>query len=441
MPIVTGPRRGSLAKVLLGVVGVIGVLLAIGLGVVLIITGGGGVIASPAGMVGGPIRVAGPAGDRAYLLTTQWRTYRPSPGTSRSSYTDLLTDVWAFDARDAKPVWRRRLSSDRRGVNMGRAVLGVQNEVLWILTPTGLIGLSLKDGAPVADVAAIEAANPPLRGVIPSEQRYYRFDGQGLAFTAADGRDWRMTGEGLKAVVAPRVTQNRRDKPAPAAPRVTVPAYTAGGSGAYAFQARSLQLQKRWLGLLADAEVESFRKNQAIGGTDPESHPRSRLWWADRGSVREFLGPRATYSGFTPLPEGPEFLYGGLLTDGRSSVPIMLFKPDGLLVLHRDKLGDGGRWRLTRVSGPNGKVAWTADLPLNAIDSVMPGEGSVLMHGYRDEEPTRRDRRPDPTPQLVAVDLATGRMGVYGFKVKATKPEDIPPSSTPSPIEPAPAAK
>jgi len=30
-------------------------------------------------------------------------------------------------------------------------------------------------------------------------------------------------------------------------------------------------------------------------------------------------------------------------------------------------------------------------------------------------------------------DLAAGRVSTYGFRIKATAPEDIPPSSTPAP--------
>jgi hypothetical protein len=108
-----------------------------------------------------------------------------------------------------------------------------------------------------------------------------------------------------------------------------------------------------------------------------------------------------------------------------------MFKPDSVLVLHRDRLGDAGRFRLTRISGPRGKPVWTVDLPLTALEAVMPGESSLVIYGRRDEPPLfARDKRPESVDQLVAIDNATGHVSAYGFRIKATKPQDIPPSST-----------
>lgn len=53
----------------------------------------------------------------------------------------------------------------------------------------------------VADHAAIEKANPGLKGQLPAERRYYHLQaGQGLVyFTANDGRQWRLHTSTLKA--------------------------------------------------------------------------------------------------------------------------------------------------------------------------------------------------------------------------------------------------
>lgn len=420
-------RRGAM-----GLLGALAVLAAVG-GFAWFAFGASNVIPSPASVVAEPVRAATADGDRVYLMTSQWRTFRSRGSRRGSSYTRLFVDVWGFDATNAKPVWRTRLVDDRSGVNMGRKLLGLHGGVLWLLDGKGLVGLSPKDGRRIADAATLEAANPALRGVVPAEDRYYRFDPQGLSFTAADGRDWRLTGQGsATAPDGPRLdTDAQRAVPKPG---VFLPARTAGGNGSWAFYTRGLNVADvRWLGLLAEPEVAAFRSGGTIGGVDPQRYPRTRLWSARIGKTQTFFGPKPTFADFKPFPESPEYLTAGLLQDGRCchNTPIMLFKPDSVLVLHKDRLGDGGKFRLSRASGPLGKPLWTVDLPVTALEAVMPGETSVAIYGRRNEPPLfGRDRTPESVDQLVTVDYATGRMAAYGFRIKATAPEDIPPSST-----------
>jgi len=438
-PIVQTWRRRNFLKRLPGRLRVVLAILVVPLFIaagVWFVMAGGGLVPSPATVEGPPVRAITAAGDRVFLVTSQWRTFRTRGTTTGTSYTRLFVDVWGFDARDARPVWRQRLVDDRRGVNMGRQLLGVQGGVLWLFDGRQLLGLSPVDGATVADTAAFEAANPALKGVMPTELRYLRFDPQGLSFTAADGRDWRLTGQGA----ATRPDGPRLDLDAQRAqprPGIAIPARVAGGNGTWAFYTRGLGINgTMWLGLLAEPEVAGFREQGAIGGVDPERYPRTRLWTARIGTKNTFFGPKPTFADFKPLPQGPEFLTAGLLQDGRCchETPILLFKPDSVLVLHRDRLGEASRLRLTRVTGPLGKPAWTADLPVEAIEAVMPGDGSVVLVGRRDEPPLFRSRnsnRPDSIDQLVSVDLATGALGVYGFRIAPTEPHKLPASSTP----------
>lgn len=424
-------RRRNLLKRLPKTLGALAVVAAL-VGAIVFIFVAGGAVPSAADVIGQPVRASTADGDRVHLMTSQWRTFRARGTRSGVAYTTLFVDVWGFDADGVRPVWRTRIASDRGGVNMGRKLLGVQGGVLWLLDGKGLVGLSPKDGSRVAGPLTFEAANPALKGLMPAEERYYRFDPQGLSFTAADGRDWRLTGQGAATVPdGPRLDLDAQR--APPRPGIALPASIAGGIGSWAFYTRGLAIGRQWLGLMAEPEVEPFRKAGAIGGVDPERYPRTRLWRARIGQTETFFGPRLTFADFKPLPEGPEFLQAGLLQDNRCchNRPILLFKPDSVLVLHKDRLGDGAVFKLTRVSGPLGKPLWTVDLPATALEAVMPGETSVVILGRRDEPPLfGRDRRPESIDQLIAVDYATGRIGAYGFRIPPTKPQDIPASST-----------
>jgi hypothetical protein len=404
---------------------------------VLYVMTGGGPVPSAATILNEPVRTVTADGDRVYLMTSQWRTFR-TRGTRGTSYTKLYVDVWGFDAADAQPVWRQRIADDRGGVNMGRKILGVQGGILWLLDGKGLLGLSPRDGSQLADNATLEAANPALHGVMPTEADYYRFDPQGLSFTAADGRDWRLTGQGsATAPNGPRLDTDAQR--APDRPGVSTPANTSGGNRTWSFYTRGINVGDRvWLGLLADQEVEPFRKTGGrIGGLDPERYPRSRMWSARIDNVkRTSFAPDPILSDVKPLPEGPEFLVAGLLQDNRCchDTPIVLFEPDGFLVLHRDRLGAAGRLKLTRISGPAGKPVWSVDLPTTELQAVMPGKTSVVLMGSRDEAPlfqnSNSSNRSESVDQLVSVDLATGRLGIYGFRIKPTAPHELPASST-----------
>jgi len=368
-------------------------------------------------------------------MTSQWRSFRARGSFSGTAYGGLMVDVWAFDAASGRPVWRQRLVDDNKAINMGRKILGVQGGVLWLFDGRQLLGLSPGDGATVFDTAAFEAANPLLKGVMPTEERYLRFDPQGLSFTAADGRDWRLTGQGA----ATRRDGARLDideQRAAPQPGVHLTSRYSGGNGTWAFYTGGMEVGGgRWVGLLADAEAGKLGIEGPVGGIDPQTHPRTRLYSARvvRGAMSSMFRPVAADA--TPLPQSPEFLSAGLLQDGRSchNRPILMRDPDGFLVIHRDRLGDDSRLKLTRVAGPDGRALWTADLPLTSLDAVAPGERNVVLIGRRDEPPLfkTRDNRPESIPQLVSVDFTSGRVSGYGFRIAPTKAADLPESSTP----------
>lgn len=431
-----GRKRGGGWFAALGVILGVGVVIA--LIVLAILRGGPGPMASVASMQGEPVRATSAAGDRVYMMTSQWRTY---PGVNRrQTRGGLLVDVWAFDADSGKPVWRQRLVDERGGVNMGRLILGAQAGVLWMLDGKQLVGLNLSDGARAFDATSLEAANPALKGLMPTEERYYRFDGTGLTFTAADGRLWRLTGDGAKTEPGKEPSNSyveRARADANAVAGVFVPANTAGGNSTWAFYGRQAMVGgQRWLGLMHERDLENARRGP-LGGVDYEKTPRLRLWSARVVTERTFFGPRPKLVDFAPLPEGPEFLLPGLLTGNDiHDTPIFALKPDSVFVLHRDRLGEGSKLKVSKVAGPGGKVLWTADLPVEQLEAVMPGERSIVLIGRRDEDPLLRrvnDTSRDSVNQLISLDKATGRMGVYGFRVRPGKAGEIPESSTKPP--------
>lgn len=361
----------------------------------------------PLSTQGAPIRVSSDAFDRVYLLTGQTQTFfrfGRSAMNTRQLPSDLLIDLWALDAATLSPVWRKRLDRITGGAAYERGLLGAQGNTLWLNNLGRLYAFSLEDGRMLASPETLEAKNPQLKGLMPTESRYYRLDEGGLVLTAADAREWRLDGETLKA--QPAAEPARED----AAEVVPVPYWVPMSS--YSFMERAVPLQGRWLGMLTDEEAERFAKNKAIGGIDWEA--RMRLWSATKVEDDSNIGPYENVKDFQPLPKSPEFLSAGLLAIHRSTGkndPLWLQNPDSVLVLHHDRLGEDRKLLLSRVAGPEGAVVWEARLPLSILQSMMNGEGHVVLMG-REYPPSDPKSIGDPfhaaRELLISVDLATG---------------------------------
>jgi hypothetical protein len=175
-------------------------------------------------------------------------------------------------------------------------------------------------------------------------------------------------------------------------PDIVMPAPKAAGTDR--FQLRGIRLgETRWLGVLTDEEAKRLSSDPVVPGRDP-NEPRGvmydflvtqhvptdlngaapipyRLWGAKIAQVS--AAPRdwpkelpdrwaraISFSDYQALPEAPSFLRAGLLGDGRSQQAFWARDPDSVVVVYHDKLGPTGRVHVARVTGPAGKLAWTA---------------------------------------------------------------------------------
>lgn len=362
---------------------------------------------SPAKLFESPLR----SGNRVFLLTGQWRTRIGLRNSTNSALrtTELFVDLWAFDARTAAPLWRQRLQTERNGAMMNRELLGAHGGIVWVSTPAGPIAASMNDGTIRANTETIEARNPELKGLIPRERQYYRFDAHGLLVTTADARAWRFDPQSFAARPGEAATATATPQDGVVFPWYWTPNSTAG------FVSRSLDIPGYWLGVLNEKEAADFARTNTIGGIDLQS--RRRLYGARASEATNFFGKYLKYQDFKPL--GRDYLAPGLLGGARVGVPsraIWLRNPDSVLILHRDRLGEEGTLRLARVAGPDGRVVWDSLLPLSVLQCVLPGEGSVVLLGIEFTPPKdNQPRDPFHTAQerLIAIDLETGKINVH----------------------------
>lgn len=363
----------------------------------------------PLTVAGAPVVSSRDGAVTVYLLTTRVQRHRPRRwGLSRLSRTsELQVDLWAFDGATAQPRWHRRVSTQPGAAPTGVSLFGVDGGTIWLYAH-GLQARSVDDGEAIVDApAAIVEGNPELAGQLVADARYYGVDGAGLWLTGADGRQWRVPAG--RFVAQPVAT-------APAAARddVVMPRPWLAAAQT-AFVARGIDIGERWLGVLTDAEAAQLSRPlpqpDAATGTAaaaakaqmaavralddlPVLHQgqRYRLWQAriERRSAAppdwpadfpDNWGTYRHYTAFSPLPDAPTFLGGGLLDPSGRRAPAWLREPDSVFVLDRDRLGENGRLRLARIAGPRGNVVWRSPLPLSLLQAASVEGAQAVLFG------------------------------------------------------------
>ncbi len=371
-------------------------------------------------------------GARVYLLTARQQLQRSRRLSVNRVATaeELQVDLWCFDAATLQPVWVRRLLTEPDGRPYDLHLFGLDGDRVW-LHLRGLVAVDADSGEVVLDEDGLVRRNPDLDGRLKRDARYYGFDAAGVYLTDDQSRQWRIDSVTGQAIA---VTPT----PASAGARVVMPALwlpTATNS----FKLRGIDLGRRWLGLLSeadhrrlsppDAAVEpsgalaqhqaSMREPRYLPSLDAR---RYRLWQASIRQVsaappdwpKDFpdnWGHRNVYGDWQPLPAPPEFLDAGLLFTGRGENPLWAQDPDSVFVLDRERVGNEQPLYLSRIAGPDGRVVWRTELPISVLQSVLPHGGQVVLFGRR-YPPDAATEVGDPYHRsiewLVSVDLASG---------------------------------
>jgi hypothetical protein len=336
--------------------------------------------------------------------------------------------VEAIDPVTTKTAWKRNLVTfgdpKAKGPEPSRVIgsaesaqmLGQDGDIVWLLIGDAPYGISAADGRVLVDGPGIEAANPSLKGLLPSEARHYGFD-QGLVFMSADARQFVVRG-----------AEHRASEYVPAASEQAVPVrLKANGMPEIVpmrppmgeVPARQAQLGGQWLGLYSQKEAADLLDDDRGQGL---RYPYTII---DEGALarRSFLRARIAegtrfderfqhVAELTPVPGAPVFLKGRFFKRAGTDEAMALDDPAGLLVWHSTRMDDAGRLALTRIDESLHAV-WTSELPLSETDAVrriaswrLPGHVVVVgeLRSHDDGGVQHRD------PYLVSVDLKTGEV-------------------------------
>ncbi|RYD65616.1 MAG: hypothetical protein EOP83_06995 [Verrucomicrobiaceae bacterium] len=385
---------------------------------------------TPPDILGGPVRLKDENGDRLYYLTSQWEKRISRVGGSRSSSSRkttswLFIDLWAVDVATAQPVFRKRIKKDK--VNGDESAMGVEQGVLWARIPE-LVGIRLADGVVVADSAKIEERNPSLKGLMPKppgvgmflteEMQPLKFDpSAGMIVRLDDARKVRIDPVTLEAT--PYVA-SKKEGSEKTPGRAKVERLSNGMEWRAMVRGVAMQRpdgEQDWLGLLSESELAEATERKSVSNQMNFTEPmRHKLYRAKLRKVEDFMGAGVRFLDPAPLPESPEFLMGGLLTQDTPTwdqqTALWRKNPDSVFVLSRTRLGEEGRMQVARIAGPAGRPVWSKDLPLSAMSGWFPGERHALMIGPNPsaERSPMAEERENTSMQIVSIDLETGEL-------------------------------
>jgi hypothetical protein len=372
---------------------------------------------------------------RLWLLTKQeeLRTVGVGGGGGRHS-VDWRTDTFfhfaveAIDPSTTKTLWKQRLrtfsDTQARGTAPSRVIgsavsaqlLGQEGPRVWLLIGDEPLAVDAHDGKLLVDAAGLEAHNPALKGLLPSEARLYSFD-DGLVLMSADARQFVVRGGAFQAVPftpSPPVSSYPRGKKLANGREEFVPMFPLGEN-----PARQAMRAGQWVGLYSEKEAADIAEDD-IGKTlrypwsvkDEGPIARRTFWRAKTETVRRFDDSYERLAALTPVPDSPVFLKGRFVLDpNRADVAEIDGKP-GLLVLHSTRMDSAGRVVLVRVDGDL-KVLWRTELPFSETDIVrhiwkwrMPGRLVAVGEKQYEDEGLVTHRE----PWLASVDLETGKL-------------------------------
>jgi hypothetical protein len=369
---------------------------------------------------------------RLWLLAKQeeQRSISVGGGGTRNS-TDWRTDTFfhfsveAIDPVTTRTLWKQRIATfgDPKaagttpsrviGSDVSARLLGQDGDLVWLLVGDEPYALDAADGHIRADGAGIEAANPALKGLLPSEGRLYGFD-RGLVFMAADARAFVVRGPKQEAIAY--------EAPTPPAPEVKrkangMPEIEPMRPPLGEVPARQAQLGGAWLGLYSPKEEQDVLDDSwgralryPYTVQDEGRTARRRFLRATFSKEQRFEESYTRVATLVPVPDAPVFLKGRFLKQTGTDDALLFDKPASVLVWYSTRMDDAGRLALARVDDSL-HVLWRAELPFSETDAIrqlatwqLPGR-VVAIGELRTQDDSGVQHR---EPYLASISLADG---------------------------------
>jgi hypothetical protein len=161
-----------------------------------------------------------------------------------------------------------------------------------------------------------------------------------------------------------------------------------------------------WLGLYSEEEAgRDLKEGFSLKRVVPAVSAKQLRRFHQVEVEAEVMAGRQRIISARPLG-GTDFLNAAFVRMDESSEPLRMHDPDGVLMIHTDKPGLGGKLVVARVDD-NGSVVWSVDTGIDrfALQQILPGKDATVFIGTRPPVPDQVSE-----PLLVIVEHATGKV-------------------------------
>jgi len=335
-------------------------------------------------------------------------SYERTGGFTRKTVSNYY-HIQCNDAVTGEKISSREITSDIK--NFPEKILGAEGHHAWAFI-NELMAFDAFSLATVADVKMIEAKNPTLKGMLPTESQYYEFNDaeKGIVFKANDGAQWIIHSNTL--IATPYVQpQNTFDKSI--AERLS-----------RQLQDRLKDLQKpgldfnqlkvnqdtsnhHWLGIYSSEEIETLYKKISLmpqSGQDVRRQFYNAVYDSVPYRGIEFNDPKLLAS-----TADTYYLNGGFLADKQTGKAIQLNDPNGYLLIHKKVIGADGEIIISRILN-DGRTLWQLNTGVSKwIDYKFTGN-SLFIFANDNKEVSSSE-----CSVFIVVDCKSGTVNKYDY--------------------------
>ena len=240
----------------------------------------------------------------------------------------------------------------------GFSMLGFDHDLAWF-TLGSPQAYNIKTLEKVADLDILEAQNPDMKGLLPTEHYHYKFDvmSQRVYFTALDGTDKQIDNQSLKVVPL----EHKPNDPVDPIAKIVANAKTWHKNGMEELTYNFVINGDEIMGLFDEQEWRQIVTNR-------------NLYRYDTQRIRKIgIGNRQNVNSFRLL-EQPQFLKGAFIIDQDIMSLMYLPQNDSYFIHHKKNITDTSAIIISAVNR-QGKLLWQR--PMSVFDI-----GSYVLKGH-----------------------------------------------------------
>ncbi len=249
-------------------------------------------------------------------------------------------------------------------------ILGGKGGLVWLWVKNRFLVYNVATHDKIDGNAKISEVNPFLKGNIPDDGQYVKFDNfdKTIHITAKNGIYYQIDCDTFRA------EEDKREKQADDRLRDVINSVADNGIRGHEIALRAMDKDTIYA-ILSEKEANGgyVPKNTSIG-----YDIKRRQIYTSKAVSRDMETAFSSVEKWTPSDSHQVFLNGGFLVNPENLSVIRLENPAGFLVLQLKQIGKGSPLVLSRI-GLDGNTVWNTELPVSKITGVVYTKGALVF--------------------------------------------------------------